>query len=390
LSVGSSGRSDPAEAAPRSQWRPGRTGRLLAILAVAAAVVVAGIGINAYLAAHPSGEPTLTVYTYDSLLGGCGNATLTGLIDSFEASHHAHVLVDCLSGFLSTTLIDQKASPGADVVVGLDEVTGPQADAAGVLLPYTPPEVAEQLAEPQEALAPDHTLTPYEFGYLGVDYTPAWNATTHGAVEALSLPTIAANTSYAKALIVEDPEEDITGEEFLLAEISFYQSVLHGDWTSFWRSVDPSIQVTDSWGDGYGQFTGAPGSPAMLVSYNTDPAAAVSNGTPTFNATLFHWDGATYAWQTVYGIGIVKGTHHLALAEAFEDWFLDGQVQAALPTSEWMYPANQTVAVPAVFHWAANASGAILLNPDLPLASLPGSLPGWIDQWQEIENQAPG
>jgi thiamine transport system substrate-binding protein len=388
MSVGNPGPAASPVAPPRTRWRPGQTGRWLAILAVVVALILAGIGINAYLNAHPSGEPTLTVYTYESLLGGCGNATLTGLIGSFEASHHVHVVVDCLPGFLSTTLIDQKASPSADVVIGLDEVTGPQADAAGVLLPYTPPEVADQASEPQGALAPDHSLTPYEYGYLGIDYTPAWNATTQGAVEALSLPTIAANTSYAKALIVEDPEEDITGEEFLLAEISFYQSVLHGDWTSFWRSVDPSIQVTDSWGDGYGQFTATPGAPAMLVSYSTDPAAAVSNGTPAFNATLFHWDGATYAWQTIYGIGIVKGTHHVGLAEAFEDWFLEGQVQAALPTSEWMYPANQTVAVPAVFHWAANASAATLLNPDLPLGSLPGALPGWIDQWQAIENQA--
>ncbi|HEV2519674.1 MAG TPA: thiamine ABC transporter substrate-binding protein [Thermoplasmata archaeon] len=376
----------------RGHRRPGATGRLLAGIAVAVVVVLAGLGIGSYLSAHhlfpfSAGEPTITVYTYDSLFGGCGSANLTALVGSFESAHHAHVVLDCLSGTLASTLIAQKNAPGADVVIGLDEVNAPQADAAGVLIPYTPPELAAQPASLVGEIASDHSVAPYEFGYLGIDYTPAFFQATRGAVANFSLPEVAANGTWAKGLMVENPESDIVGEEFLLSEIAFYQQVLHENWTGFWHSVDPAIRVSDSWSDAYTSFTTPPNSPPMLASFNTDPAAAASGGTPAFNATLYHWNGSTYAWKTVYGIGIVRGTTHLALDQAFEDWFLQGPVQSEIPTNEWVYPANTSVPLPASFGWAADPNGATVLNGAIPPSSIPGALPTWLNQWQAIENR---
>ncbi|MCI4349090.1 MAG: thiamine ABC transporter substrate-binding protein [Thermoplasmata archaeon] len=373
---------------PRLGRRPGSTGRILAAIAIAVAVAIAGLGGYAYLASHRSGEPTLVVYTYDSLLGGCGSSVLTNLTRSFEASHSVHLEIDCEPGTLSSLLIAQKNAPVADLVVGLDEITAPQAEAAGVLVPYQSPELAHVAPNLVGAISPAHAVTPYEWGYLAIDYTPSFSTATGGAVANFSFPSVAANASWARNLMIEDPATDIVGEEFLLSQIAYYQSVLHGDWTSFWRAVDPYVLVNASWSDVYGSFNPAGSrAPGMIVSFNTDPAASGSVP-PTFNATLYHDHGTTYAWKTVYGVGIVQGSRHLALDREFVDWFLQGHVQGQIPTSEWEYPANLTVGLPGVFSWAVDPAGVVALNAALPPSSIPGSLPGWLDEWQNLENAA--
>ncbi|MCI4357917.1 MAG: thiamine ABC transporter substrate-binding protein [Thermoplasmata archaeon] len=385
----------PVPLPSRTHARPGVTGRRILALGVAIGVVLAGLGVGSYLDSHhlfpfQSSQPTLTIYTYESLWGGCGSANLTALLHGFEVGHHAQVNLECVSGTLSSRLISEKNAPGADLVIGLDEVTAPQADAAGVLVPYTPQEAASEAPSLQAELAPDHSVTPYEFGYLGIDYSGPFAQATHGGVANFSLPEVAANSTWSKSLMIEDPASDIVGEEFLLSEIAFYQQVMHANWTTFWKQVDPTVRVSDSWTNAYTAFTTPPDSPPMVVSFSTDPAAASGGGTPSFNSTLYHWNGTSYGWRTIYGIGIVKGTAHLALDQAFEGWFLQGAVQSEIPTNEWVYPANATAPLPPSFAWAADPTGAVVLNGGLPSSSIPGSLPYWLDEWQAIDNQYGG
>lgn len=376
-------------------WRAGTTGRLLAVVAVAVVAVLAGIGLNAYLQAHRPGPTTLVIDAFPSLFtGNCGNPVLTELFNEFDANHSTRIVLDCpgesqtLLGMLSSP---PQGVPSADLVIGLDEVTGPQADADGLLVPYSSaalPQISPALVQ---GLAPDHSLTPYDFGDLAIDYTSDFANATHGAVANLSLPELVANSSWAKGLALENPI-DTTGEEFLLSEIAFYQSVLHQDWTSFWRTIDPLAQIYPDWSTAfYGAFgnTSLPNPAQMVVSYGLDPAYEnYSPGGPSFNASLYHWNGSTYAWKTIYGLGIVRGSGHIALDQQFIDWFLGASVQSAIPLNDWEYPANGSIALPTPYRWAANASGAIDLNADLPVASLPSEIPGWLDQWQAIANAA--
>ncbi|HEV2429127.1 MAG TPA: extracellular solute-binding protein, partial [Thermoplasmata archaeon] len=239
-----------------------------------------------------------------------------------------------------------------------------------------------------QEISPDHGVTPYESGDLAIDYQPAFYNATRGAVANLSLPELAANPNWSRGLMIEDPETDIVGEEFLLSEIAFYTEVLHQDWTTFWRSVDPGLLVNASWSDAWTAFNVSSGGPPMLSSYATDPAAVAASGTPSFGATLLHWNGTTYAWRAIYGLGIVKGSSHLALDQAFVDWFLGRDVQTALPTSEWEYPANETIPLPTVFQrWAVDPPGVVQLNSAFPPSTIPGALPGWLDEWQALDNQ---
>lgn len=380
----------PAPPTPTARRPAGRTRRRIVAIALALVVVLAGYGTYAYLATRPPpGTTVLTVYTYPSLFGGvnCVSPALDDALAPFESAHHVRVSLVCPQGTLVSALLAQANAPEADVVIGLDEVTAPEAEAHHLLLPYTPPRILDVPAYLAAELSPDHAVTPYEWGYLGIDYNQSfWNA-TRGAVAASSFENFSQNLSWASTLIIEDPTLDITGEEFLLWEIAFYQSVLHQDWTGWWKAVAAHLQTAPDWSTAFTAFTTPPHSPQMVVSYTTDAAYAAEYGPAgAYNSTVTTWNGTEYGWRTVYGIGVVNGTAHAGLAEDLVDWFLNGSVQSQIPTNEWEYPANATVALPPVFSAAADIASVVPLNDDLGPSAIAANLTGWLTTWQTVEN----
>ncbi len=376
--------TDPTALGP---LRRGRLGRYLLVSVVALIVLVAGYATYGYLATQSHGT-VLTIYTYPSFLGGgCGQNAST-VFAGFERAHDVSLRFLCPAGTLAGTLIAEKSAPVADLVVGLDEVTTPQAEAAGVLVPYAPPALASVSPSLASELSPDHAATPYEWGYLGFDACgPFANATLPARQP--SFPGFAANSTLAGNLIVEDPTSDITGEEFLLWEIAFYTEVLHAPWAPWWSAVAPHVTTADSWGTAFSAFTCAPSAPQMVVSYLTDPAYAAAYGAPgSIASSGSWWNGTEYGWRSVYGAAIVRGSPHLGLDEAFLQALLAGPVQAGLPTEEWEYPANATVPLPPVYQDAPNVSGIVALNGAIPPSSVAAQLPGWIDTWQATVNSA--
>ncbi|MCI4329166.1 MAG: thiamine ABC transporter substrate-binding protein, partial [Thermoplasmata archaeon] len=363
--------------------------RLLAVV-LALLLLLGGFGAYIYVAElPPAGETQLVIYTYPSLFGGsCGSAALTAAVAPFESAHHVDLEFECPSGTLVSTLVSEKGSPSADVVLGLDEVTTGEAEANGVLIPYDSPELAHVDPDLSAELSPDHAATPYEWGYLGIDYNTSFAAQTGGAVATSAFPSFASNLSWAKGLIVEDPTTDIVGEEFLLWEIEFYTAVLHENWQAWWQSVAASLQYAPDWGTAFGEFGQGATSPPMVVSYTTDPAYEVANGAGgTLNSTVSTWNGTEYGWRTVYGAGIVQGTHHLTLDQEFIDWFLQGTVQSAIPTNEWEYPANDTIPLPASFAANIDPGPIVPLDDQTTPTAIAAALPGYLDAWQLIETE---
>jgi thiamine transport system substrate-binding protein len=361
------------------------------VVALAVVVAIAGYGTLAFEAGTSDlGEPTLVVYTYQSLFTGT-NATAAAdaaVFGAFESSHHVHIDVEYPPGTLVGTLLSEANAPSADLVIGLDEVTAPEADAHGLLVPYTSPQLANVSPSLVAEIAPDHTVTPYEYGYLAFDYNTTFSASTGGAIGNLSFPEIAANTTWASNLLIEDPTVDITGEEFLLWQIEYAAAVEHTDWTTFWQDVDPHLHVAPDWTTAFTEFTTPPDSPGMVVSYSSDPAYEAYYGTPgAFGSTVAHENGTSYGWKTIYGIGIVHGTRHLTLDQEFVDWFLSGAVQSEIPTNEWEYPANTTVPLPAVYSAAIDPASITALNDNVTPSEIAANLPGWLSEWQTIENQ---
>jgi thiamine transport system substrate-binding protein len=376
----------PAPSAPRRLRRPGRAARAILALAVAVVVAVAAYGAYAYYSGlPPPGETTLVIYTYPSLLGGtdCNPTVYATVFGTFEAAYHVHIVLECPAGTLLSTLISQEGSAGADLVIGLDELTTPVAEADGLLVPYAPPALANVSPELVGELSPDHGAVPYEYGYLAIDFNTSFAASTGGAVAHATFPEFTSNATWARGLLTENPEYDITGEEFLVWQIEYYEDVLHQNWEGFWTDLwgEGLPNPAPDWGTAFDEFS-TPGGPPMVVSYSTDPAYAAANGAAgTFNSTVSWWNGTEYGWRTIYGVGIVKGSPHLSLDEAFENWFLNGTVQAQIPENEWEYPANTTVALPAVFSAALDPATIVPLNAGVTPTEVAAQLPGWVSSW---------
>jgi len=374
---------------PRRLRAPGRLGRVLTVVAVVLVVGVAGAGVADYVVTT-FGEPTLVVYTYSSLFNGSGTAAYEELFDTFANAHHIRIDVEYPSGNLVSTLLAQANAPAADLVIGLDEITAPQAEARGLLIPYAPPELANVSPEIVAEISPDHGVVPYEWGYLAIDYNESFYRASGGAVANATFPDFVNNASWANQLLIEDPTVDITGEEFLVWQIEYYEQVLHQNWTTFWKGVMPHLtyEPAPDWDTAFGEFSTPPGNPGMVVSYSTDPAYAAAYGEGgQLNSTVSWWNGTEYGWRTVYGVGIVSGSRHVALDEEFEDWLLSGTVQAEIPTNEWEYPANLTVPVPPVYAAAIDPSGIVPLNDGTSPQDVTGALDGWLTTYQELANQ---
>ena len=380
-----------APSTPIRHRAPGSTGRALVAAVVVVVVAVAGYGVYAFeVGANHSGETTLVVYTYGSLLNGTGQfaAEYQAVFGAFEAAHHVHIEVETPPGTLVGTLYAEQNAPVADLVIGLDEVTAPQADHLGLLVPYTSPQLADVPTSLVREIAPDHAVTPYEYGYLAFDYNRTFYNATNGAVANASFDAIAANRTWASNLLIEDPTVDITGEEFLLWQIEYATTVERTNWTGFWKSVDAYDHVAPDWGTAVTEFSTPPNPPGIVVSYSSDPAyQAYFGGPTTFGSTVAHHGGVSYGWKTIYGVGIVQGSRHLALDEQFIDWFLSGNVQTQIPTGEWEYPANSTVPLPSEYGTAIPPSSITPLNDALTPAEVATNLTGWLSEWQTVDNQ---
>jgi thiamine transport system substrate-binding protein len=360
----------------------------VAALGVALAVGLAGYGAFVGLTT-PSGPTQLIVYSYNSLLGGaCGTANATAdsaVFGAFDRAYHVAVEIECPGGTLVGTLEGQANDPVADVVLGLDEITGPQAVSLGLLSPYTPPGLSDVNANVTGALGSDGYVTPYEYGYLAIDYNTSFYNATRGAVVNWSFPATASNGTWASGLMTEDPTTDITGEEFLLWEIAFYAQVLHEPWQSFWDSVHAEMPIAEDWDSAFSDFVTPPGNPPMVVSYSLDPAYEAASGGFGYGSTVGTWNGTSYGWETVYGAGIVHGSKHLALDEDLVRWMLNGPAESNFPLNEWEYPANDTV------HWPGIFADGVAPTSIVPLDArgagpLVANLSTYLDEWQAIEN----
>jgi thiamine transport system substrate-binding protein len=369
----------------RSPWLGLGIALVVAIAAFAAYHVYTAPATVSSCASHPH---SLTIWTYESMFGSGNfpNQTRDAVFSTFENRTGSTVTVDYLTGDLATALLDSKPCQLPDLVMGLDELEAPRVDAAGLLVPYSPLGLSNVPAWAVADLAPDHSVTPYEYGFLGLDYNLSFDS---GCGQCLSqgdfLQAMEQRSALASGLCYPDPlQQDITGEEFLAMEVEFSTQVLHQNWTTFWRDVSPYDHPQPDWTTGWNEFV--QGQCPTFVSYALDPATEEYFGAGGWmNSTTAHEGAENYSWLTDYGTGIVRGpSSNLSLDEAFIDWTLSGSVQSLIPENEWMYPANTTTPLPAEFSSAEPFSSITPLNSFTTPQASAVDLPGWIDQLQSI------
>ena len=357
--------------------------KLLGIV-IALVVIVAGFAIFYTIEnKSPSGK-TLVICTYGSLFsyGSNKNQTYSTVFGTFEKEYGVNIKIVTPSTGCLPTLESRKNNEVANIVIGLTNLNGIKASEEGLLVKYTAPETYVNNTLMQEMGSASSYLTPYEYSYLGIDYNKT------GQVSGQFNPTFSdlLTKQNASNLLMENPTTSDTGEAFLLWEISYYENVLHQNWTTFWSSIKQydANNIYDSWSSAFTQFESS--SPqTLLVSYLTDPAYNVYFGYGNdVNSTVTQYGGKEYGWRTIYNIGIVNGTGNLSLEEKFVNYFLSPTVQNEIPTNEWMYPANNTITMPPSYSAAMNQTSIIPLNNYISAQEIYNNSERWILQWQSI------
>lgn len=350
-----------------------RSGRRLAALgtgvATLAVLALAGCSGASDGASGGSSEPsgTVTLVTHDSF------AVSDDVLAAFEEESGLTVkqVAPGDGGALANQLVLTKDSPLGDVVFGIDNTFASRVIDAGVLAPYTPSGLSDSAA--QYAVGDGGELTPVDLGDVCVNVDHAWFE-AQGLAEPVTLDDLA-KPEYKDLLVVTNPATSSPGLSFLLATVGAFGE---DGWTDYWqRLVDNGVKVDEGWSDAYYvDFSGGEGKgPRPLVlSYSTSPAATVSEdgSTSTTGALL-----DTCTRQVEYA-GVLQGAKNPEGAQQLVDFLVSEAFQADVPGSMYMYPADDSVALPEDWQkFAPLAPSPITVAPQ----DVADHRDEWIEQW---------
>ncbi|MFI6425535.1 thiamine ABC transporter substrate binding subunit [Promicromonospora sp. NPDC050880] len=308
---------------------------------------------------------TVTLVTHDSW------ALDEKLVDRFEQESGLTVEVSAAgdAGTLVNQLVLTKDAPLGDAVFGIDNTFASRALEAGVVEEYTPeglPEGVEQVGG---------ALTPVDQGDVCVNADEAWFE--ESGLEVPKTMEDLADPEYKDLLVVTNPATSSPGLAFLLATIgAFGEDGFEDYWASL---VDNGVKVADSWEDAYYvDFSGAGegGERPLALSYATSPAFTVTeDGAASTTSALLD----TCFRQVEYA-GVLAGSDNPEGARALVDFLLTEDVQAALPESMYMYPADASVELPADWQkFAPQAEAPFEVDP----ADVSEHRDEWIERWTE-------
>ena len=282
----------------------------------------------------------VVVYAYDSFIAEWGPGP--ELESRFEElTGYDLEFVDCGDALqVLSRAVFEKDAPQADVIIGADNNSVPFALKEKICAPYKPKNADKVIPTLlREQLGKDWSFTPYDWSHFAMIYD------TQSAVpEPTSLQSLT-DSVYKKKIILIDPRTSTVGLGFVAWTVALF-----GDaYEDFWRALKPNILLmAPGWSSGYGLFT--KGEAPLVISYATSPAYHVEyDGIDRYKALLFD-EGHI---MQVEGAAVVHGAPNEKGAKAFLDFLITKEAQNTLPLTQWMYPANQTVPLPASYQQAA-------------------------------------
>ena len=377
---------EPARDENKEGKKYGSYRKKLYTLIVVVVVVIAGFAIYYTVANLPSKKLTLVIYTYDSLFTSGNNNTTqvyNAIFGNFEKMYNVTIDITKPTNGLLQQLNATRSHPQADIVIGLDNINGPQAVSDGLLMKHSSsakPYINSSLYSEMGNAA--SYITPYEYSDLGIDYNTSF-------VQANFTPSmwnLANNSTIASNLLLENPLTDSYGQQFLVWEIALSKYVLGQNWTVWWKSIKQYLtgHIYPDWGHAFGNFETGAGT-NLVVSSLTDPAYyylfGYGNGT---NSTVLYQKGTPYGWRTIYGLGIVNGSKNVALDKAFINYFLSPAVQKYIPEVEWNYPANSSQSLPNSYIHAPDQSKIVQLNEYMNASYVAQNVPQCDTEWLSI------
>jgi thiamine transport system substrate-binding protein len=323
------------------------------------------------------GRVELTLMTHDSF------AISESVLAAFEDQHNARIVLLPAgdTGAALNQAILARENPLADLFFGVDNTFLGRALAADIFLPYRSPQL-DQVPDELE-LDPSYRLVPIDYGDVCLNYDKAWFAESD-LNPPQSLADLA-DVAYRGLTVVQNPATSSPGLAFLLATIVNFGT--EGDYTylDYWAELRANnVLVTDGWEDAYYSYFSAAsdGGRPIVVSYASSPPAEVVfaetavDQPPTAAVTT-----ANACFRQIEFAGILQGTNHRGLAEAFIDFMLSRLFQEDIPLNMFVFPANEAAVLPEVFvQWADIPDQPATVDP----AVIDANREAWLEAWTEV------
>ena len=337
---------------------------------------------------------TLVVVVAALGLAGCGSAESPKDVvlvthDSFVVSKSVReeferetglrwrILQSGDAGEALTKALLTAGNPEGDVFFGVDNDLLSRALAGNVFDTYTPPQLGR--VDPRYDLDPDHHVVPVDHSEVCAIYDRTWFTSRH-LVPPRHLTDLVLRR-YRGLTVVENPATSTPGLAFLLATVAHY-----GDfsWHTFWEELRADkVLVTDGWEEAYNaRFTGgsAHGTYPIVVSYSTDPAAAVYFAGRKIERSPVAVIPDTCFRQIEFA-GILRGARNSKGARKLIDFLLSERFQAGMPLTMFVLPARTRVPLPPVFRRFAPTISHPL---ELPAAKIGANRDRWVREWTDI------
>lgn len=277
------------------------------------------------------------------------------------------------AGVLTNKLILSASNPDGDVSFGVDNTLGSKALAGNVFASYAPSSLPSGVSSYDLAGDNGSHLTPVDHSAVCVDVDLPWFAAHHLAVPT-SLNDLL-DPAYKGLFVTENAAASSPGAAFLFATIA----AKGAGWQDYWKALLANgAEVAADWTAAYeGGFTqgGGKGTHPIVVSYNSDPAAAVSNGTTSIGVVK-----STCFGQVEYA-GVLAGAKNVPGAQAFIDFLLTSEAQSQLPGSMYVFPVVDGVKLPADWAKFAYQPTSTL---SLPQTDIAANRDRWLQSWNDL------
>jgi thiamine transport system substrate-binding protein len=346
------------------------------VILIFSAVLLMGCGGEE--GGEPGGEPEqLTLMTHDSF------AISEAVLAEFEAEHNAEIVLlpSGDAGAVLNQAILTEDNPLADLLYGVDNTFLGRALEADIFESYEPAAL-DSVPDGLE-LDESHRLTPVNYGDVCLNYDKNWFA-EQGLEPPQQLAELT-DPAYEGLTVVENPATSSPGLAFLLATIGVFGTEGEYTYRDYWADLRANdVLVTDGWEDAYyGQFSAAgEGDRPIVVSYASSPPAEVVFADPPIEEPpTAAVTAPNTCFRQIEFVGILKGTEHQELAEAFIDFMLSEQFQEDIPLNMFVFPANSEAALPEVFtQWTSVPEAPVMVDA----AEIESNRAAWIEAWTEV------
>jgi thiamine transport system substrate-binding protein len=262
------------------------------------------------------------------------------------------------AGSMTSKLVLTKDAPIADAVFGIDNTFAPVAKENKI--------IDGELKAVDYADVCFNIDTEY-FSQQNLEIPADWRELT--------------NPKYKNLTVIENPNTSSTGLAFLASTHAAFPPASAATWWLAFR--DNGVKIAGSWEDAYyTDFSGSAGKGKypVVLSYSSSPADELdSKGSPRTQAIR-----KDCFRQTEY-VGVLKNSAKREGAKALVKFMLSKNFQKALPESMYVYPIDQSVAIPDA--WLRNAAPAITtIGSELDIAKNRDS---WLGDYNFVFDVAP-